>query len=320
MAEKSSRTLVCSVLFLDLIGYSKRTVTEQEEIKTQFNVALAEALDLLNRRDRVIVDTGDGAAVVFMGDPEEALIAGLSMREHSSRIAMRMGINLGPIRLVTDLNEQVNVIGDGINAAQRVMSFSEPGQLLVSSSYFEVVSRVSDHYRNLFTREGRRQDKHVREHEVYSVADSIHLGGQSLIAESVAPAVATAVYRPPEGERRTPALEPAKVHDAGPSLMISGSSRASVQEALQRLLATGASLVAPVAQVGGRWIASCTHASKDRGPCTIEQFGLKRVVSGPSLRAVADKAAELTAFGATQIGEIEMVDGVWSVVLDTHAQ
>jgi hypothetical protein len=73
------------------------------------------------------------------------------------------------VRLVKDLNSQMNIIGDGINVAQRVMSFSRPGQLLVSRSFYEVVSCLSRDYANLFHHEGSRTDKHVREHEVYSV-------------------------------------------------------------------------------------------------------------------------------------------------------
>jgi hypothetical protein len=63
----------------------------------------------------------------------------------------------------------MNIIGDGINVAQRVMSFARPGQLLVSRSFYEVVSCLSRDYLNLFRHEGSRTDKHVREHEVYSV-------------------------------------------------------------------------------------------------------------------------------------------------------
>jgi hypothetical protein len=70
---------------------------------------------------------------------------------------------------VKDLNGQVNIIGDGINVAQRVMSFSRPGQLLVSRSFYEVVSCLSRDYANLFRHEGSRTDKHVRAHEVYAV-------------------------------------------------------------------------------------------------------------------------------------------------------
>src|SRR3954469_6105979 len=168
--ESSGRTLVCSVLFLDIVEYSKKPVAEQLELKQAFNRALATALEQVPQRDRIILDTGDGAAVTFMGDPEDALFAALAVRNMASDgMPVRLGVNLGPVRLVKDLNGQMNIIGDGINVAQRVMSFADPGQLLVSRSFYEVVSCLSRDYMNLFRHEGSRTDKHVREHEVYSV-------------------------------------------------------------------------------------------------------------------------------------------------------
>ncbi len=104
-----------------------------------------------------------------MGDPEDALFASMAVRDSAGALAARLGVNLGPVRLVKDLNGQLNIIGDGINVAQRVMSFARPGQLLVSRSFFEVVSCLSRDYASLFHHEGARTDKHVREHDVYSV-------------------------------------------------------------------------------------------------------------------------------------------------------
>jgi class 3 adenylate cyclase len=167
--ESSSRTLVCSVLFLDIVEYSKKPVAEQLELKQAFNQILAVAVEHVAPRDRIILDTGDGAAVTFMGDPEDALFAAMTLRNSIGALPVRMGVNLGPVRLVKDLNGQMNIIGDGINVAQRVMSFADPGQLLVSRSYYEVVSCLSRDYLDLFHHEGSRTDKHVREHEVYSV-------------------------------------------------------------------------------------------------------------------------------------------------------
>ncbi len=167
--ESSGRTLVCSVLFLDIVEYSKKPVSEQLQIKQAFNAALGRALEEVAPRDRIILDTGDGAAVTFLGDPEDALFGSISMRDAAQALGVRMGVNLGPVRLVKDLNGQVNIIGDGINVAQRVMSFSRPGQLLVSRSFYEVVSCLSRDYASLFRHEGSRTDKHVRDHEVYSV-------------------------------------------------------------------------------------------------------------------------------------------------------
>jgi class 3 adenylate cyclase len=167
--EGSGRTLVCSVLFLDIAEYSKKPVAEQLQLKQAFNQALSQALEQVASRDRIILDTGDGAAVTFMGDPEDALFASIAMRDMTASVGVRMGVNLGPVRLVKDLNGQMNIIGDGINVAQRVMSFAGPGQLLVSRSFYEVVSCLSRDYASLFQHEGARTDKHVREHDVYSV-------------------------------------------------------------------------------------------------------------------------------------------------------
>jgi class 3 adenylate cyclase len=171
--ESSGRTLVCSVLFLDIVEYSKKPVAEQLQLKQAFNAALGRALEEVAPRDRIILDTGDGAAITFLGDPEDALFASISMRDAAASLGMRAGVNLGPVRLVKDLNGQVNIIGDGINVAQRVMSFSRPGQLLVSRSFYEVVSCLSRDYASLFRHEGARTDKHVRDHEVYSVGGTL---------------------------------------------------------------------------------------------------------------------------------------------------
>jgi class 3 adenylate cyclase len=174
MIEQPSRTLVCSIVFLDIVEYSAKPVAEQLLLKQQFNKLLSSALENVAPRDRVVLDTGDGAGITFLGDPEDALFVAMSLRaaaraESSGAIAVRIGINLGPVRLVKDINGQMNIIGDGINVAQRVMTFAQAGQLLVSRSFYEVVSCLSLDYASLFSYVGARTDKHVREHEVYSV-------------------------------------------------------------------------------------------------------------------------------------------------------
>ena len=321
MAEESGRTLVCSVLFIDIVAYSKKSVAEQYDTKRRFNGMVAGALELLKRRDRVIMDTGDGAAIVFLGDPEDALVVGVVMREHMAKLPMRMGINLGPVKLISDLNDQVNVIGDGINVAQRVMSFAEEGQLLVSASYHDVVSRQSAEYANLFVREGRRQDKHVREYDVYSVSEELHMrAAESLTGDDAPELVVSGIYRaqdePEDAAAQPSAYEPAKVIDAGQNLMISGSSRGSVKEALDRLLAQGATVISPITVVGSKWIAACTHPGAPSNAIKVEEFGLTRIVSGQDHLAVADKVADIVAMGGKLRGDIEQIDGVWTAVCD----
>jgi len=171
------RTWLCSVLFMDIVDYSSQSVESQMKWKTRFNGYLAEAIQDTPKDERVILDTGDGAAVCFLGSPEPAMFAALHLsqsftkdaREQPQGLRVRIGVNLGPVKLVKDINGSLNAIGDGINAGQRVMSFAQANQILVSQSFFEVVSRLSDDYKALFKLRGVETDKHVREHTVYSL-------------------------------------------------------------------------------------------------------------------------------------------------------
>src|SRR5262245_46637086 len=180
MPEHTNRTFICSVLFLDIVEYSQRSVAEQIALKERFNKVLTEAIVGVPTDDRIILDTGDGAAVSFLGDPEDTLFAGMSLREAVAgqeattgpKLQIRVGVNLGPVRLVKDINGNPNIIGDGINVAQRIMSFAEPGQILVSRSYYDVMARLSEDFAKLFHYEGAKTDKHVREHEVYAISST----------------------------------------------------------------------------------------------------------------------------------------------------
>jgi hypothetical protein len=177
MEERDNKTIMCSVLFLDIVEYSKRSVTGQISLKDRFNSYLSAAISSVPITDRIILDTGDGAAINFLGDVEDALKTALSLRESMLNedasidppLLVRAGINLGPVRLVRDINGQPNIVGDGINVAQRVMGFADVGQILVSRSYYDAVSRLSSQYAGMFHFQGSRTDKHVREHEVYAI-------------------------------------------------------------------------------------------------------------------------------------------------------
>ena len=174
---RPNRTFICSVVFLDIVEYSKKSVEEQIKLKERFNNLIAETLMDIPVSDRIILDTGDGAAIGFLGDPEDALFVAMNMRDVLNTeqltsmpdLLVRMGINLGPVKLLKDINNQVNLIGDGINVAQRIMSFADAGQLLVSRSYYDIVSCLSQEYAQLFQYKGARADKHIREHDIYAV-------------------------------------------------------------------------------------------------------------------------------------------------------
>lgn len=192
----TDRTRLCSVVFMDIVQYSAQSVELQMKWKKRFNGYLAEAIHDVHESERIILDTGDGAAICFLGAPESAMFAALQLcrsfildeREQQPGLRVRIGINLGPVKLLKDINGALNAIGDGLNAGQRVMSFASENQILASQSFFEVVSRLSDDYKPLFHLKGIEKDKHIREHTVYFLVPPgsekrepvvVHMDGQA---------------------------------------------------------------------------------------------------------------------------------------------
>jgi class 3 adenylate cyclase len=174
--DSTRKNVMGTIMFLDLVAYSRRSVDQQVALKTQFNELVTKAVDGVDAASRIMLDTGDGAAICFLGDPEEALVSARLLRDllrqkYSEKLSLRVGLHLGPLRLLKDLNDHMNVVGDGINVAQRIMDFCSPNQITVSRAYYDVISRISDGADEQFEFLGERYDKHERVHEVYLLLD-----------------------------------------------------------------------------------------------------------------------------------------------------
>lgn len=308
MADPGTRTLVCSVLFIDIVGYSKKSVAEQVRLKQVFNGVLSGALEQVQPRERVVVDTGDGAAITFLGDPEGALFVALAVLDRVGELPLRLGINLGPVSLMKDINGLDNVVGDGINVAERVMSFAAQGQILVSRSFYEVTSLLSSDYGALFRQEAARTDKHDRAHELYAVNDAVRVGRR----------VQEAQARLKRQRQAAPVVEddtPAQVYDAGTHYIVSAYSQARVQEAVKKLAGQGCRLISPMTQVGSKWVASVDNP-RLAVQAKVDVLGFKRVITGPTLESVELKLQDLLERGAVLVQPAELSDGVWTAVCE----
>jgi serine/threonine protein kinase len=174
--EALRKNVIGTIMFLDLVGYSKHSVDQQVNLKTLFNELINKAIAGVEEASRILLDTGDGAVICFLGDPEEALRSALLLRDlllqkYGEKLSMRVGLHMGPVRMLMDINKRVNVVGDGINVAQRIMDFSAANQITVSRAYFDVVSRISDGGHAMFEFLGPRLDKHGRSHYIYALVD-----------------------------------------------------------------------------------------------------------------------------------------------------
>lgn len=192
----SPRSTSATVLFFDVVGYTKQSVNKQNEIKLQFNNLVTDCLDAQENGERIILDTGDGAAIGFLQHPEDALEVAILFRktvtanQHKDfpELNVRIGIHLGPINVVKDMNGQNNMVGDGINDAQRVMSFAGVDQVFISRPYYDFVSRLNDEYANMFQYRGIKKDKHGRDHQVYELVDAAAPAAATLESQTIKPA------------------------------------------------------------------------------------------------------------------------------------
>jgi TolB-like protein/class 3 adenylate cyclase/Tfp pilus assembly protein PilF len=126
------------VLFIDIVAYSKLLINDQrdqiQKLKEivreteQFRIAKAEG-KLLR------LPTGDGGALVFNNNPEAPVLCAMEISKalkNHPELRVRMGIHSGPVNEISDLNEQANLAGAGINIAHRVMDCADAGHIFLS--------------------------------------------------------------------------------------------------------------------------------------------------------------------------------------------
>jgi len=134
---------IAHVLFIDIVGYSKLSIDEQTEYLEQLReIARAtEPFRVAQAEGKLMrLPTGDGGALVFRTSPDAPVRCAVEIaRELKKRpeLGVRMGIHSGPVREVTDLSEQGNIAGAGINTAQRVMDCGDAGHILLSKRLAE---------------------------------------------------------------------------------------------------------------------------------------------------------------------------------------
>src|SRR6266480_4519967 len=153
------------VLFIDIVGYSKLLINEQsEQIQTLRTIVRGtEQFRLAEVQGKLVrLPTGDGGALVFRNSLEAPVLCALEIsRELNSHpeLHVRMGIHSGPVNEVTDLNEQANIAGAGINIAQRVMDCGDGGHILLSKRVADDLEQYAQ-WRSLLHELGECEVKH----------------------------------------------------------------------------------------------------------------------------------------------------------------
>jgi TolB-like protein/class 3 adenylate cyclase len=153
------------VLFIDIVGYSKLLISEQSEQiqKLKEIVRGTDQFQIAEAEGRLLrLPTGDGGALVFRNNPEAPVLCAIEISKELKKhpeLHVRMGIHSGPVNEITDLNEQANIAGAGINTAQRVMDCGDAGHILLSRHVAEDLEQY-EHWQPLLHELGPCEVKH----------------------------------------------------------------------------------------------------------------------------------------------------------------
>ena len=256
----SERKVLCSILIVSA------------DDAQALQAALVDALHGVPTAELIVTEIPQGAAIGYLGDPHDALAAALALGQ---RIVARVGLDIG----LAVAAEAPSITVESLAIAGDVLRLAQPGQLVASGAFHDLVTRLSPPRAALF-------------------------------AASQTPGVYRVVQEAPSSAGT------AKIFDAGSNLMISGASREEVDEALRHLTSQGAALVSPPTLVGNRWMASSTHPAGPVGEARVEKAGLVHIVTGPTRLAVEEKVRELLNVGAKLVSAVEQIEGVWTAVCD----
>jgi class 3 adenylate cyclase len=167
----ASKSLIACIVFVDIVGYSKHSNVTQFAIKEQFNRFVIDLTGATVSSEQIRIDTGDGCAMAFLSDFQKAIGFATRLLEKVAgsdpHFEIRVGINTGPVKTAVDFNGVVSLVGDGMNAAQRIMSFAADQCLTLSGSTYDILVQEDESFAQRIRHIPDHLDKHGRQHRVY---------------------------------------------------------------------------------------------------------------------------------------------------------
>ncbi len=186
-------------LFMDFVGYSRLPAAAQAQVQqTLYNMAYATPTMQARPRSRtelLVKRMGDGMAMIFFDDLEAPLKVAIELDEQIKRqqnrlreqiggsaFRVRMGVHSGSV-IVIEEGGELDVAGEGINIAQRVMDAGDEGHILISDVVAQALIE-NPQWRALFDDLGMCRVKHdelVHLHNVHGVReDGTPVGNEAL--------------------------------------------------------------------------------------------------------------------------------------------
>ncbi|MGY4427919.1 TolB-like protein/tetratricopeptide (TPR) repeat protein [Bradyrhizobium sp. F1.13.1] len=157
MATERPNRRLTTILAADAVGYSRLVGADEEGTLERLRGIRKDLIDpvIASHRGRLVKTTGDGFLAEFASvvdavrsaiEIQRAMIESYSGVAQDRRIEFRIGINLGDVVVEDD----GDLMGDGVNVAARLEGIAEPGGICLSSAgYHQVRGKIDMAARDL---------------------------------------------------------------------------------------------------------------------------------------------------------------------------
>lgn len=144
--------------------FARQSVLEQTRVKARLQEAVAAATTVIAAADRIVLDLGEGFAVVLLGRPEDALEVAQRALAAAADVSLCLGVNYGPLKLLHE-----DVVGDGVVAAITIAKLATRGRILVSRSFRDALRQSAIHRAAALAPVGAFSDANLRKHELFAL-------------------------------------------------------------------------------------------------------------------------------------------------------
>lgn len=169
--------------FTDIVAGSNPTIPTKNQVKKI--IVLNELIlrtETFSKRvpqSTVVLATGDGYAIGFSDSPEKPIHLAMelhkalyrynkSQRGHE-KLLIRVGIDMGPVYVIKDINNMDNVWGPGIILTRRVMDLAGDMNIFASARIAEDVLKLSAEYKKMLHPIGSYHIKHGEELHLFNI-------------------------------------------------------------------------------------------------------------------------------------------------------
>ena len=169
--------------FTDIVAGSNPTIPTKNQVKKI--IVLNELLlrtETFSKRDpatTVALPTGDGYAIGFSDSPEKPIHLAMELHKALNRynesqrgnekLLIRVGIDMGPVYVIKDINNMDNVWGPGIILTRRVMDLAGDMNIFASARIAEDVLKLSSDYKKMLHPIGSYHIKHGEELHLFNI-------------------------------------------------------------------------------------------------------------------------------------------------------